>query len=57
MVKEKDRKVGRYKMEVVNRKRLGQNEDKNEDYAGTREDRGKQHRAEGRNRAGDRGMV
>ena len=44
-------------MEVRNRKRLGQNEDKNEDSVGTREERGKQHRVEGRDRAGDRGMV
>lgn len=56
-IKGRDRKKGRCKMEVRNRKRLVWNEDRNEDSNGTREDRGKQYRFGGRDRAGDKGMV
>lgn len=42
MVKGRDRKKGRFEMEVKNRERLGQNEAKNEDRDETREDRGTQ---------------
>lgn len=38
MVKEGEREKGRFRMEVRNRKRLGQNKDMNEDSDGTRED-------------------
>lgn len=44
MVKGRDRKKGRFEVEVRNTKRLRQNEARNEDRDGTREDRGTQHR-------------
>lgn len=57
VVKEGEREKGRFRMEVRNRKRLGQNKERNEDSDRTREDRGKQHRGGGRDRAGNRGTV
>lgn len=57
MVKEGEREKSRFRMEVRNRERLAQYKDRNEDSDGTREDWGKQHRAGGRDRAGNRGMV
>lgn len=56
-MKGRDRKKGRCKMEVRNRKRLVWSGKGNEDSDGTREDRGEQPRFGGRDRAGDKGMV
>lgn len=50
--KEEDREKSRFRVEVRNRKRPRQNEDRNEDSDGPREDKGKQHRFGGRDMAG-----
>lgn len=54
VVKEEGREKGRFRMGVRNRKRSGQNEDRNEDSGGPREDNGKQHRFGGRGMAGSK---